>query len=78
MDKNINVRVVGFPIEPYYTKEWLDTLSDRELSETACADGDTYIYGNLKEFQEEILNMKNPNATELFTGNYWYFLTDLA
>ena len=76
MDKNSNVRVVGFPIEPFYSKETLDSLSDREKSEWACADGDTYIYEDLREFQEEILNMKNPNAMELLTGNYWYFLND--
>jgi hypothetical protein len=76
MDKNSNVRVVGFPIEPFYSKEWLDSLTDRERSEAACADGDTYIYEDLREFQEEILNMKNPNAMELFTSNYWYFLND--
>jgi hypothetical protein len=58
MDKNSNVRVVGFPIEPFYSKEWLDSLTDRERSEAACADGDTYIYEDLREFQEEILNMK--------------------
>ena len=74
MDKNSNVRVVGFPIEPFYSKEWLDSLTDRERSEAACADGDTYIYEDLREFQEEILNMKNPNAMELLTSNYWYFL----
>lgn len=76
MDKNSNVRVVGFPIEPFYSKEWLDSLTDRERSEAACADGDTYIYEDLREFQEEILNMKNPNAMELLTSNYWYFLND--
>ena len=76
MDKNSNVRVVGFPIEPFYSKEWLDSLNDSQRSEAACADGDTYIYEDLREFQEEILNMKNPNAMELLTGNYWYFLND--
>ena len=76
MDKNSNVRVVGFPIEPFYTKEWLDSLTDSQRSEAACADGDTYIYEDLREFQEEILNMKNPNAMELLTSNYWYFLND--
>ena len=76
MDKNSNVRVVGFPIEPFYSKEWLDSLNDSQRSEAACADGDTYIYEDLREFQEEILNMKNPNAMELLTSNYWYFLND--
>jgi hypothetical protein len=76
MDKPSNVRVVGFPIEPFYSKEWLDSLTDRERSEAACADGDTYIYQDLKEFQDDILNMRNPNAMELFTGNYWYFLNN--
>lgn len=37
MDKNINVMVVGLPIEQY-DRKWLDTLSDRELSETALAE----------------------------------------
>ena len=50
MDKNINVRVVGLPIEQY-DKEWLNTLSDMELSETALAEGDSEIYLSLAEFQ---------------------------
>lgn len=72
MDKNINVRVVGLPIEQY-DKEWLNSLSDMELSETALAEGDSEIYLSLAEFQEALNNNK------VDTENKWfYFLTDLA
>jgi len=71
MDNNINVRVVGLPIEQY-DRVWLDTLSDRELSETALAEGDSEIY-SLAEFQEALNNDK------VDTENKWfYFLTDLV
>ena len=72
MDKNINVRVIGFPKENY-DKETLDKLNDRELSDWALADGDTFIYVDLREFQNEV------NNTSIDVNNYWiYFLTDLA
>ena len=76
MDKKSNVRVMGFPKETY-DKEWLDTLNDRQRSETALADGDTAIFGDLKEFQE-ILNDKTSFSKEQVNSNWWYFLTDLA
>ena len=72
MDKKLNVRVVALPIEQY-DRSWLDTLSDRELSDTALADGDSDIYGSLLEFQEAL------NNDEVDTENKWiYFLTDLV
>ena len=72
MDKNINVRVMGFPKENY-DKEWLDTLNDRERSDAALAEGDSEIYLSLSEFQEALNNNK------VDTENKWfYFLTDLA
>ena len=72
MDKNINVRVVGLPIEQY-DKEWLNSLSDMELSETALAEGDSEIYLSLAEFQEAL------NNDNVDTENKWFsFLTDLA
>ena len=75
MDKNSNVRVVGFP-KTSYDKEWLDTLKDRELSETACADGDTQIWGSLNEFQNDLhLEGAGRNIIDL---NWIYFLTDLV
>ena len=71
MDKNLNVRVVALPIT--YDRQWLNTLNDRELSETALADGDCDIYGSLLEFQEAL------NNDEVGIENKWiYFLTDLA
>lgn len=73
MDKNSNVRVVGFPKNNYY-KEVLDSLSDREKSEWACADGDTAIFEDLREFQDVVLN--NPMAKEQLLNNLWYFLND--
>ena len=76
MDKNINVRVMGFPKENY-DKETLDKLTDRELSEWALADGDTTIFEDLIEFQE-ILNDKTYFFREQVKNNLWYFLTDLA
>ena len=72
MDKNLNVRVVALPTINY-DRQWLNTLSDRELSDTALADGDSDIYGSLLEFQEAL------NNDEVDTENKWiYFLTDLA
>ena len=73
MDKNINVRVVGFP-KGNYDKKWLDTLNDRERSDAALADGDAFIYVDLREFQDEVLNK---HTLDLIMC-YWYFLTDLA
>lgn len=43
MDKNIKIKVIGFPKENY-DKETLDKLSDRELSDWALADVDTAIF----------------------------------
>lgn len=72
MDKHLNVRVVGLPVEQY-DKEWLNTLSDRELSDTALAEGDSEIYLSLAEFQEAL------NNDNVDTENKWfYFLTDKA
>ena len=72
MDKKSNVRVVGFPKETY-DKEWLDTLNDRQRSETALADGDTAIFEDLREFQDVVLNV---TANEQLISNWWYFLND--
>lgn len=73
MDKKSNVRVVGFPKETY-DKEWLDTLNDRQRSETALADGDSMIWDSLKAFQEDIhLQGAGRNIIDL---NWIYFLND--
>jgi hypothetical protein len=71
MDKNSNVRVVGF-LKGSYSKEWLDSINDRERSETALADGDTVIYEDLRDFQDTVLNT---SSVEL-KSHYWYFLND--
>ena len=71
MTRKSNVRVVGFP-NRNYDKKWLDTLNDKELSETALADGDTAIYEDLRDFQDTVLN---PHSIELMF-HYWYFLND--
>jgi hypothetical protein len=73
MDKNVNVRVVAFP-KTQYDKEWLDTLKDEELSETALADGDTQIWGNLSEFQDSL--HRNGAGRNIIDLNWVYFLTD--
>ena len=73
MDKNVNVRVIAFP-KTQYDKEWLDTLKDEELSEAACADGDTQIWGSLTEFQD-ILHLKGAGRN-IIDLNWVYFLTD--
>jgi hypothetical protein len=73
MDKNSNVRVVGFP-KTSYDKEWLDSINDRERSEAACADGDTQIWGSLNEFQSDLhLEGAGRNIIDL---NWIYFLND--
>ena len=72
MDKNLDIRVVALPIDDY-DRVWLDTKSDRELSDIALADGDSDIYLSLLEFQEAL------NNDNVDTENKWiYFLTDLA
>jgi hypothetical protein len=73
MDKNSNVRVVGFPKENY-DKNWLDSIKDSERSEAACADGDTAIFEDLREFQDTVLN--SAFGMEQLLNNYWYFLND--
>ena len=72
MDKKSDVRVVGFP-KTTYEKSWLDSLNDRERSETALADGDTAIYEDLGEFQDVVLNSP---IKEQLVSNWWYFLND--
>lgn len=75
MDKNIDVRVVAFP-KTTYDKKWLDSITDRERSETALADGNTQIWTNLNEFQNDLhLEGAGRNIIDL---NWIYFLTDLA
>ena len=73
MDKNVNVRVVAFP-KTQYDKEWLDSLKDEELSETALADADSLIWPDLQEFQDDLhLKGAGRNIIDL---NWVYFLTD--
>jgi hypothetical protein len=75
MDKNIDVRVVAFP-KTTYDKKWLDSITDRERSETALADGNTQIWTNLNEFQNDLhLEGAGRNIIDL---NWIYFLTDLV
>jgi len=72
MDKNSSVRVVGFP-KGNYDKKWLDSINDRERSDTALADGDTAIFEDLREFQDVVLNA---TTKEQLISNWWYFLND--
>lgn len=74
MDKNINVRVVGFP-KTSYDRKWLNTLKDKELSETALAESDSLIFEDLREFQE---NLHCDKYGEIVDTHWFYFLTDLA
>lgn len=73
MDKDSSVRVVGFPKENY-DKDWLDSINDQERSEAACADGDTAIFEDLRDFQDTVLN--SAFGMEQLLNNYWYFLND--
>lgn len=73
MDKKSAVRVVAFP-KTQYDKEWLDTLNDKQLSETACAEGDSLIWDTLDSFQEDLhLQGSGRNIIDL---NWVYFLND--
>jgi len=76
MDKHINVRVIGVPKDSSYDKKWMDSISDKEMSELALSDADTAIFESIEEFSEVVLN--NPLAKEQLLSNWWYFLTDLA
>ncbi len=73
MDIKTKVRVVALP-KAQYDKEWLDTLRDRELSETALAEGDSLIWDTLDAFQEDLhLQGAGRNIIDL---NWIYFLND--
>ena len=72
MDKKSDVRIVGFPKENY-DKEWLDTLNDRQKSDTALADGYTIILEDLQDVQDNVLNSP---LKECLTSHWWYFLHD--
>lgn len=73
MDIKTKVRVVALP-KAQYDKEWLDTLRDRELSETALAEGDSLIWDTLDAFQEDLhLQGAGRNIVDL---NWIYFLND--
>ena len=64
-----NVRVVSFPIDQY-DREYLETLSDEELSSAACAEGESNIW-TLSEFQ----NLLNNDYVD--SDNNWiFFLTN--
>jgi predicted transcriptional regulator len=76
MDKKLNVRVIGVPKDSSYDKKWMDSISDKEMSELALSDGDTAIFESMEEFSEVVLN--NPLAKEQLLSNWWYFLTDRA
>lgn len=76
MDKKSNVRIVGFPKENY-DKEWLETLNDRQKSETALADGYTIILEDLQDFQDNVLNSHILFGRKAcLTSHWWYFLND--
>ena len=73
MSKKTNVRVIALP-KMQYDKEWLDTLSDKELSETACAEGDSQIWSSLQEFQD---TLHGKDVENNLLNKYWiYFLND--
>ena len=76
MDKHLNVRVIGVPKGSSYDKKWMDSISDKEMSNLALGDADTAIFESMEEFSEVVLN--NPTAKEQLLNNWWYFLTDLA
>lgn len=76
MDKHLNVRVIGVPKDSSYNKEWLDSISDKEMSDLALCDADTAIFESMEEFSKAVLN--NPKAKEQILNNWWYLLTDLA
>jgi len=75
MDKNLNVRVIAFPIRTYDIS-FLEEQSDRELSEIALADADCEIYSSLKEFQNAINDDDNEKVDTI--NNWLIFLTDLV
>ena len=62
--------IVGFPKENY-TKEWLETLNDKQKYETALADENTIILEDLQDFQDDLLNSP---IVECLTSHWWYFL----
>ena len=64
-----DIRVVSFPISQY-DRDYLETLTEEELSSHACAEGESNIW-TLKEFQDDL------NNDNVDTENNWiFFLTN--
>jgi hypothetical protein len=75
MDKDINVRAIALK-KDFYKKEYLDSLSDEELSDCALADADSLIM-SFREFQV-LINEDSIRSASALRDYHWYFLTDLV
>lgn len=63
-----DIRVVSFPIDQY-DRDYLERLTEEELSSHACAEGESNIW-TLEEFQADL------NNDNVDTDNNWiFFLT---
>ena len=51
----------------------LDSINDREKSETALADGETIILEDLEDFQDNVLNSP---IKDCLISHWWFFLND--
>ena len=69
MDKKMIV--VGFPIEfeSYKSKEYYDSLNDRQKHEHALYDEEAIIYDNVNDFFNEM----NEDLVDT-EHNYWYVI----
>lgn len=71
MEKNNNVRVLGFP-KKTYALTTLERVNDKKKSEIALADGDTYIY-QIDEFQT-LINENSVESAKALMDYYWFFI----
>lgn len=70
-----NVRVIAF-LRSIYDKEWLDSKTQKEISEIALADANSRIWGSLQEYADEINNPENCNYGAVVSSKYWVYFID--
>lgn len=70
-----NVRVIAL-LRSNYDKDFLDSQSQKEISEIALADCDSIIYGSLQEFMGEINNPQDCWVGANIIANYWIYFVD--
>lgn len=70
-----NVRVIAF-LRSNYDKEWLDSKTQKEISEIALEDANSRMWGSLQEYADEINNPEDCNFGAVISSNYWVYFID--